>query len=95
MYQSINNKEFSKAQAINKSLLSDSLPRIRNEFVEKEIIRLATKHLNSPVSTYYIFSELYKKRNFNEYYTTFKHLNGKALNSPYYQMIKNQYEKKN
>lgn len=94
MYEAVNNNDFKLAKAINSTLLSDSLNNLKQAYVEKEIINLATKNLSSPVTTYYIFSELLDKRNFNIFYTTFQHLIGDATKSPYYPMISRQYQKK-
>ncbi|MCA5004302.1 hypothetical protein [Sphingobacterium bovistauri] len=81
-----------EARKVNILLKSDSLDRFKSEFVNMKFNSLAVSNTESPVSTYYIFKDLLANRNFNDFRKAFFLLEGRAKLSPYYRMVKNQYD---
>lgn len=64
----------------------------RDDKLDADIIAKIQNNLSSPVSTYFLFYQLYHYRAFGKYSAPFLQLKGRATASEYYRMVKKQYD---
>lgn len=88
LIEAIDNRDWEKATAINRSMSLDALEGEKVDQLTEKINLLAKENTSSPVTVCYLFMELLKHGNFKAYEKSFSLLNGKAATSPYYGMIK-------
>ena len=66
---------------------------LKDEMLDKQIQAKVKQFKNNPVSTFFLFYQLYNHREFDEFLPTFELLQGEAKKTKYYKMMANQYEK--
>lgn len=90
-YSFTNNNDAHNAKAAYYKLINHKKNFVKDELFDMEIIDKIGQNNTSPVSTFFLFYQLYMHKEFSKYRESFNSLEGDALNSKYYKMIKNQY----
>ena len=77
---------YKKLNELDNQYRSDAL-------LDQEIIAKVDNTNNNSVSTFFLFYQLFMHKDFRKFKSSFEKLNGDAVKSKYYKMIKNQYDK--
>ncbi|QQT26425.1 hypothetical protein [Sphingobacterium spiritivorum] len=93
MSEAVNNADYTYAGELNKQIQEKSQSRSNSSIMEQSLKQMVQQNNESPVTTFFVFHELYLYRDFPAYKSSFDNLAANAKNSKYYNMIRKQYEK--
>ncbi|WP_293916817.1 MULTISPECIES: hypothetical protein [unclassified Sphingobacterium] len=93
MSEAVNNSDYTHAGELNKQIQAESQSRGNSSIMEQSLKQMIQQNNESPVTTFFVFHELYLYRDFAAYKSSFDNLAANARNSKYYNMIRKQYEK--
>lgn len=65
---------------------------VRDDKLDKELQEKVQAYPESPISTFFLFYQLYNHRQFPKFRKSFESLNGEARKSRYYKMVQKQYK---
>lgn len=90
---------YAAVEANNSSLIKEKYEELENykknhskdDKLDQDMIELLNSNLKSPVSTFFLFYQLYNHREFPKFKSSFDNLSDAAKQTKYYRMINNQY----
>ncbi|MBL1410316.1 hypothetical protein [Sphingobacterium faecale] len=65
---------------------------MKDDLLDEELKQLIATHVESKVSTFFLFYQLYNYREFDKFENAFQLLKNDARQSKYYEMVKKQYD---
>lgn len=93
MAEAVNNADYKQAGELNKQIQAESQSGNNSADMERNLKQMIQQNNENPVTSFFVFHELYLYRDFAAYKSSFDQLTANALNSKYYHMIRKQYEK--
>lgn len=93
MAEAVNNADYIQAGELNKQIQAQSQAGDNSAEMERNLKQMIQQNNENPVTTFFVFHELYLYRDFAAYKSSFDQLAENARNSKYYHMIRKQYEK--
>lgn len=91
-YSAIDSFKIKDARAVYLKREELKLTYTKDNLMDNELKEKINKYPQSPISTFFLFYQLYNHREFEKFKHSFAQLEEEALVTPYYRMIKNQYK---
>ncbi len=90
-YEWLNSGNLSEVKKMDSLINSNTWQTSIQAELKEQINRLIEANLNSPVSTYIVFREVYNSDSFTDYKNSFLRLFGEATKNKYYRMLDRKY----
>jgi hypothetical protein len=92
-YAHVNASNLQKGKDAFLAMLDIKNTLLKDEILDQQIQDKVKQFKNSPVSTFFLFYQLYNHREFDKFLPAYQALEGRAKKTKYYRMLANQYKK--
>jgi len=90
-YASVDSSYVKRSVEIYNEIEKMKVSFVNDDLLDKAIIKKLSENEENPISTFFLFYQLYNYRDFSKFKNSFLSLSGKAKESKYYRMLEKQY----
>lgn len=91
-YTSVDDSKVGQSKELYNEMEKTKVSLVNDDLLDKAIIHKVSENKTNPISTFFLFYQLYNYRDFPKFKDAFLSLSGKAKNTKYYKMVEKQYQ---